>query len=245
MARRKPEITSATRRREGRRHEALLPARAWRRPPLRPFARHNSTRVTAPFLDLRLFLSSPLFEGTSFVLGLVVGSFANVCIHRLPLGRSIVSPPSRCPACGSLIAPRDNVPVLGWLWLRGRCRSCSAPISMRYPAVELLNGLLYLGLALLFGPSGATLLKMALSTSLLVLALIDLEHQILPDAITLPGLVLGLAGGGPCRGRARRVPRGPGRVWPRRPSWACSRTGTAGTAAATDRFWPTTPSCRP
>ena len=175
----------------------------------------------------------------------MVGSFANVCIHRLPLGRSIVSPPSRCPACGSLIAPCDNVPVLGWLWLRGRCRSCRAPISMRYPAVELLNGLLYLGLALLFGPSGATFLKMALSTSLLVLALIDLEHQILPDAITLPGLALGLvvgalAVGGPrrylgalgglgrggLRGHAHGL--GPPRRQPRR--IACG---------------PATPSCRP
>jgi leader peptidase (prepilin peptidase)/N-methyltransferase len=158
--------------------------------------------VTAPLFDLRLFLVSPLFEGACFVLGLLVGSFANVCIHRLPLGRSIVRPPSRCPACGSLIASYDNVPVLGWLWLRGRCRTCRAPISIRYPAVELLNGLLYLGLALLFGPSPSTLIKMALSTTLLVLALIDLEHQILPDAITLPGLVLGLvvgalAAGGP------------------------------------------------
>lgn len=151
--------------------------------------------MTAPILDSRLLLISPLFEGASFVLGLVVGSFANVCIHRLPLGRSIVSPPSRCPACASLIAPRDNVPVLGWLLLRGRCRSCGAAISVRYPAVELLNGLLYLGLALLYGPSGATVLKMALATSLVVLALIDLEHQILPDAIVLPGLVLGLLAG--------------------------------------------------
>jgi len=151
--------------------------------------------VTAPSLDLRLLLESPLFEATSLALGLVLGSFANVCIHRLPLGRSVVSPPSRCPSCDALIAPYDNVPVLAWLWLRGRCRSCRAPIPVRYPAVELLNGLLYLGLASLFGPAPATFVKMALVTALVVLALIDLEHQVLPDVITLSGTAAGLVFG--------------------------------------------------
>jgi leader peptidase (prepilin peptidase) / N-methyltransferase len=160
--------------------------------------------VTAPSLDLRLLLESPLFEATALALGLVLGSFANVCIHRLPLGRSVVSPPSRCPSCDALIAPYDNVPVLAWLWLRGRCRTCRAPIPVRYPAVELLNGLLYLGLAVVFGPVPTTLVKMALVTALVVLALIDLEHQVLPDAITLSGTAAGLAlgaltSGGPDR----------------------------------------------
>ncbi|HEY5908354.1 MAG TPA: prepilin peptidase, partial [Vicinamibacteria bacterium] len=128
----------------------------------------------------------------SFLLGLVVGSFANVCIHRLPLGLSVVHPPSRCPSCEALIAPRDNVPLLGWLWLRGRCRSCRAPISARYPAVELLNGLLYLGLASVGGATLGTAVAMALATVLVILALIDLDHQILPDMITLPALLAGL-----------------------------------------------------
>ena len=151
--------------------------------------------MTALSFDLRLLLASPAFEGASFLFGLVVGSFANVCVHRLPRGQSVVHPPSRCPSCGSRIAPRDNVPVLGWLWLRGRCRSCHAPISPRYPAVELLNGFLYLALAVLFGPARGTLAKMALATALVVLALVDLDHQILPDMITLPFLLLGLAMG--------------------------------------------------
>jgi leader peptidase (prepilin peptidase)/N-methyltransferase len=148
--------------------------------------------VTAPSLDPRLLLESPVFEGACLLLGLVVGSFANVCIHRLPRGQSVVAPPSRCPSCGALIAPFDNVPVLGWLWLKGRCRSCGAPISPRYPAVELLNGLLYLGLAFVYGPGVGLLVAMALGTALVVLALIDLDHQILPDVITLPGIAAGL-----------------------------------------------------
>ena len=102
-----------------------------------------------PAPDWSLLLRTPAFEITALLLGLVVGSFANVCIHRLPLGQSVVSPPSRCPACGTLIKAYDNLPVLGWLLLRGRCRSCRAPISWRYPAVEAANGLLWLALAVL------------------------------------------------------------------------------------------------
>lgn len=160
--------------------------------------------MTAPSLDLRLLLESPAFEVAAFALGLVVGSFANVCIHRLPLGQSVVSPPSRCPSCGSLIAAYDNVPVLGWMMLGGRCRSCRGSISIRYPAVELFNGLLYLGLALAYGPSPRGFLFMPVSTGLLVLALIDLDHQLLPDAITLPGLLVGLLAGVSAAGAPER-----------------------------------------
>ena len=99
----------------------------------------------------------PAFETTALLLGLVVGSFANVCIHRMPRRESVVSPPSRCPACGTLILARDNVPVFGWLLLRGRCRACRAPISWRYPAVEAANGILWLALAVLHGPAAADL----------------------------------------------------------------------------------------
>lgn len=143
--------------------------------------------------DWTLLLQTPAFEVTAFLLGLVVGSFANVCIHRLPRGQSVVSPPSRCPACQARIHPWDNLPVLSWLILRGRCRVCEAPISPRYPAVEATNGLLWLALAVQRGPGLQTLVSMILVSALLVLSLIDLEHMLLPDAITLPGIALGLA----------------------------------------------------
>jgi leader peptidase (prepilin peptidase)/N-methyltransferase len=164
-----------------------------------------------PAPDWSLLLRTPAFETTAFLLGLVVGSFANVCIHRLPqdtepasgpfapaigLWRqilSVVHPPSHCPRCGQPIRPWDNLPIVSWLALRGRCRSCRAPIAWRYPAVEAANGALWLVLALSRGPSAQTLVAMALVTALLVLSLIDLEHQLLPDAITLPGTAAGLA----------------------------------------------------
>jgi len=164
-----------------------------------------------PVPDWFLLLRTPAFETTAFLLGLVVGSFANVCIHRLPLERepaqgrfaraidlwrqalSVVHPPSHCPRCETPIRPWDNVPLVSWLVLRGRCRSCRAPIAWRYPAVEAANGLLWLALAATRGPALQTVVAMALVTALLVLALIDLEHQILPDVVTLPGVAVGLA----------------------------------------------------
>ena len=146
-----------------------------------------------PAPDWSLLLRTPAFEITALLIGLVVGSFANVCIHRLPLGLSVVRPPSRCPACGTPIKAYDNLPVLGFLLLGGRCRACRAPISWRYPAVEAANGLLWLALAYWHGPAPRTPVEMALVTALLVLSLIDLDHQLLPDVITLPGVALGLA----------------------------------------------------
>lgn len=137
-------------------------------------------------------LSPPFFPWVALALGLILGSFANVCIHRLPLRRSVVAPASACPACGAAIRPWDNVPVLSFLLLRGRCRACRAPISWRYPAVEALNGALYFGLAWSFGPAPRTFVWMGLVTALLVLSLIDLEHYLLPDVITLPGIGAGL-----------------------------------------------------
>jgi len=146
-----------------------------------------------PAPDWSLLLRTPAFEITALLLGLVVGSFANVCIHRLPLGQSVVRPPSRCPACGTLIKAYDNLPVLGFLLLRGRCRACRAAISWRYPAVEAANGLLWLALAYWHGPTPRSFVEMALFSALLVLSLIDLDHQLLPDVITLPGVAIGLA----------------------------------------------------
>lgn len=143
-------------------------------------------------LLLSPFLESPFWEWGALVLGLIVGSFANVCIHRLPRKESVGRPPSSCPRCGARIRPWDNVPVLSYLLLRGRCRRCRAPISVRYPLVEAANGLAYLALAELMGPTPRTLAMMALVTALIVLSLVDLEWQILPDLITKPFILLGL-----------------------------------------------------
>jgi len=134
-----------------------------------------------------------IFAIFSFLLGAAVGSFLNVCIYRLPAGESIVSPPSRCPACGARIRPWHNIPILGWLILRGKCRDCGAPISPRYPFVELLNGLLTLALFLKFGPSPTFLVLFVFCSALVAITFIDLDHQIIPDVISLPGIVVGFA----------------------------------------------------
>jgi leader peptidase (prepilin peptidase)/N-methyltransferase len=126
------------------------------------------------------------------IFGLIIGSFLNVCIYRVPRDKSIVYPPSSCPACGSGIKPYHNIPVLSYIWLKGRCASCGARISIKYPAVEALNALLYVAAFYRFGVSLQTPLVMALLSAFIVVTFIDLEHQIIPDEITLPGIVLGL-----------------------------------------------------
>jgi len=138
-------------------------------------------------------LAPEAWPWTALVLGLVVGSFANVVVYRLPLRRSLSRPRSACPSCGTQIRAFDNIPVLSWLLLRGRCRKCRAPISPRYPLVEAANGLLYFGLARQLPPGLAAVAAMVFVTALLALSLIDLDWQILPDAITLPGTALALA----------------------------------------------------
>jgi leader peptidase (prepilin peptidase)/N-methyltransferase len=143
--------------------------------------------------SLQEAIGTPLWPVAALALGLIVGSFANVCIHRLPLRQSVVTPRSRCPHCGAPISAWDNVPILSYALLLGRCRYCRAPIAVRYPLVEAANGLLYLGLALQFGPTLRSLVLMAFVTALLVLSLIDLDYQLLPDVITLPGIPVGLA----------------------------------------------------
>jgi leader peptidase (prepilin peptidase)/N-methyltransferase len=127
-----------------------------------------------------------------FALGLCFGSFLNVCIYRLPLGKSVVTPRSACPHCGDLIPLYHNVPVLSWLILRGKCRSCKAPISPRYLVIELLTGLLFLGCFTHFGLSLAMLKCTVLGYLLLGLIFTDAETKLLPDAMTLPGLALGI-----------------------------------------------------
>jgi leader peptidase (prepilin peptidase) / N-methyltransferase len=134
-----------------------------------------------------------LFYAAAAVLGAVVGSFANVCIHRLPRGESVVTPPSRCPACGARIAFYDNVPVVSFLLLRGRCRRCGAKISARYPLVEGASALLFLLSAAAWGPSLDALRGALLGAACVVLVATDLSDRILPDEVTLGGLALGVA----------------------------------------------------
>ena len=126
------------------------------------------------------------------VLGLLVGSFLNVCIARLPQELSIVAPRSYCPRCKAPIAWYDNIPLVSFLALRGACRNCGLPISWRYPLVELLNGLLYLQAFYRFGFSGESAVAMALCSAFVVITFIDLDHQIIPDVITIPGMLIGL-----------------------------------------------------
>lgn len=142
------------------------------------------------------------------LVGLVVGSYLNVVAHRLPLGRSTVTPRSRCPNCGAAIRARDNLPVLSWLLLGGRCRDCRTPISPRYPLVEAATSALFAGAVARFGFTPKALVAALLVALLVVLAAIDLDHYWLPDKITLPGLAAGLlsqfalAGGDLARGVA-------------------------------------------
>jgi len=131
-----------------------------------------------------------LIEFFVFVIGLCVGSFLNVCIYRLPDGKSIVHPGSMCPRCGTAIRFYDNIPVLSYLWLRGRCRHCAAPIALRYPIVELLGGLSALGTYLKFGLSIEAPIYFMFIAALLVVTFIDLDQRIIPDVITLPGIPL-------------------------------------------------------
>lgn len=120
------------------------------------------------------------------VFGAVVGSFLNVVAYRLPRRESLVSPGSRCPSCDVPIKPYDNVPVLGWLLLRGRCRACAAPISFRYPAVEALTAVLSAAVVLVRHSAHDTALGLVLVIVVLPVALIDLEHRIIPNKITVP-----------------------------------------------------------
>ena len=128
------------------------------------------------------------------VVGLCVGSFLNVVAWRLPRRESIVRPRSRCPHCSAGIAARDNVPVLSFVMLRGRCRACGEAIAWRYPAVEAGSGLLWLASWLVFGPTFDGLLAALFCSLMLVLALIDASHLLLPDPLTFGGIGLGLTG---------------------------------------------------
>jgi leader peptidase (prepilin peptidase)/N-methyltransferase len=128
-----------------------------------------------------------------FVIGAIVGSFLNVVIYRVPLRRSIVSPGSACPGCGTPIRWYDNVPILAWIWLRARCRDCGVRISVRYPLVEAAAAVVAVLAVRAWGVSVAGIEALLFSWICLALALIDYDHQILPDVITYPTIVLGLA----------------------------------------------------
>jgi len=127
-----------------------------------------------------------------FILGLIVGSFSNVCIYRIPRNESIIFPASHCPKCHSPIKPVDNIPLLSYILLKGRCRNCKSKISIQYPIVELLTGLIYLVIYLIYGLSIQSLIYIILSSALIIIAFIDLNEQIVPDVISLPGIVAGL-----------------------------------------------------
>lgn len=141
-------------------------------------------------VDPYLFSCAPVVAAALF--GLIVGSFANVCIHRIPLEESIVFPASRCPACRSEIPAWQNVPIVSWMILGGRCASCRQPISIRYPLVEAIHGIGFAALVLRFGLTPFTPFLFLLFFSLTVLAFIDWDHQFLPDVITLPGIAMGI-----------------------------------------------------
>jgi len=132
-----------------------------------------------------------LVEIIVFVFGLCIGSFMNVCIYRVPASKSIVYPGSMCPKCGNVIRFYDNIPVLSYLWLKGRCRNCNEPISIRYPLVEIISGLFSLCVFLIFGLSLEGIIYYVFISMLLVITFIDIDHQIIPDALSIPGIPAG------------------------------------------------------
>jgi len=140
-------------------------------------------------------LSPWIFSLIGLAYGLMVGSFANVCIARLPKQESIVLPASHCPNCNKPIQAIDNIPLISYVLLKGQCRNCKQKISPIYPAIELVTGLLLAAVFYRFGFSWECLIFAIVVPALVIITLIDIEHQIIPDVITLPGIVFGLAAG--------------------------------------------------
>jgi leader peptidase (prepilin peptidase) / N-methyltransferase len=126
-----------------------------------------------------------------FVIGLVIGSFSNVCIYRIPRGESLIRPGSHCPQCNKPIKPYDNIPLISYLILGGKCRYCGKQIPFQYPLVELLTGLLYLSLYLFFGLQLVTFVYMLLGTVLIIITFIDLKEKIIPDVLSYPFIMIG------------------------------------------------------
>lgn len=128
---------------------------------------------------------------TAFLFGSVIGSFLNVCIYRIPKKESIIFPPSHCPSCGKKIRAYDNIPIISYILLKGRCRECGGKILFQYPLVEFLNAAGYVIMIWKFGVGINALIYALLYSALIVVTFIDLEHQIIPDRITLPGILIG------------------------------------------------------
>jgi leader peptidase (prepilin peptidase)/N-methyltransferase len=140
-------------------------------------------------------LPSWIFTLIGLAYGLMVGSFANVCISRLPKKESVVYPASHCPNCNKPIHAIDNIPLISYILLQGKCRNCKQKISMIYPAIELVTGLLTAAVFYRFGFSWECLIFAIVVPTLVIITMIDIEHQIIPDVITLPGIIFGLAAG--------------------------------------------------
>lgn len=138
-------------------------------------------------------LPAPAMAGIAFLVGSTVGSFLNVCISRWPAEQSVIQPRSRCPKCGQQIGWRDNIPIVSWLLLRGRCRTCGEPISLQYPAVELTNGLIWALIFLLVAQPFLALRIAVFATVMLGIAVTDLKHYLIPDGFTVFGLLWCLA----------------------------------------------------
>ncbi len=137
--------------------------------------------------------SSTILILFALLFGFILGSFLNVCIHRIPQKESLIRPPSTCPECKERIRFYDNIPLVSYVILGGKCRFCKKPISIRYPIVELLTGLLSVALFIRYGLTAHYFLFFAFSASLIVVSFIDLRHNIIPDVISLPGILIGLA----------------------------------------------------
>ena len=138
-------------------------------------------------------MSDVAFTSVVGFLGLFVGSFLNVCIYRLPLGRTVLWGRSYCPSCDRQVRSWENIPVVSWIALRGRCAGCKASISIQYPVIELLVALLFAGAGWLYGPTLLLVARLVFTCAMVVLFVIDLQHRILPNVITVPGIVVGLA----------------------------------------------------
>jgi len=138
-------------------------------------------------------VSDLTFAALVGLLGLFVGSFLNVCIYRLPLGRTVLWGRSHCPQCSRQIRAWENLPVISWIGLGGRCAGCKTRISVQYPVIEVVTALIFGGAAWLYGPIPLLVARLLFACAMIVLFMIDLQHRILPNVITLPGIVVGLA----------------------------------------------------
>jgi len=146
-------------------------------------------------METLVHLSTPFAAFCAFLFGLAIGSFANVCIYRLPKKESVVFPASHCTACKTPIRAIDNIPVLSYLFLGGKCRACGQKISIVYPLIEIVTGLLLAAVIVKFGFTWESLIYAIVCPALVVITVIDYEHKIIPDRITLPGIIFGLGAG--------------------------------------------------